>query len=148
VLRRRAILNNMAIWNTKEKNGMWKGGRSVASNGYVLVRVGKGHHLADVRGYAYEHRVVAEIKLGRKLKAGEQIHHLNGNKADNRKENIEVESSRFSHAVKHRKVGFGRRLPGQKNPKVFCGCGCGESFSVFDNSGRPRCFVSGHNLHN
>lgn len=44
---------------------MWKGGRSIASNGYVLVRVGKKHHLADVRGYAYEHRIVAEQKLGR-----------------------------------------------------------------------------------
>jgi hypothetical protein len=31
------------------RNPNWKGGRLVASNGYVLVRVGVGHHLADVR---------------------------------------------------------------------------------------------------
>lgn len=49
-------------------NPMWKGGRSVASNGYVLIRVGVEHHLADVRGYAYEHRVVAEQKIKRALK--------------------------------------------------------------------------------
>lgn len=42
----------------------WKGGRSIASNGYMLVRVGLSHHLADVRGYAYEHRLVAEQKIG------------------------------------------------------------------------------------
>lgn len=54
----------MAKWNTGEKNGLWKGGRSVASNGYVLIRVGVDHPLADVRGYAYEHRVVAEQKKG------------------------------------------------------------------------------------
>lgn len=48
-------------------NANWRGGRSIASNGYVLIRVGTGHHLADVRGYAYEHRVVAENSLGRRL---------------------------------------------------------------------------------
>ena len=47
-----------------EVNGQWKGGRTVASNGYILIRVGKEHHLADVRGYAYEHRLIAETKLG------------------------------------------------------------------------------------
>jgi hypothetical protein len=36
----------------RENNSNWKGGRLIASNGYVLVRVGIGHHLADVRGAA------------------------------------------------------------------------------------------------
>src|SRR4051812_41815968 len=48
----------------REDNPNWRGGRSIASNGYIIVRVGVGHHLADVRGYAYEHRLVAEQKLG------------------------------------------------------------------------------------
>lgn len=42
-------------------NHMWRGGRSVASNGYMLVRVGVDHPLADVRGYAYEHRIGARL---------------------------------------------------------------------------------------
>lgn len=142
----RCYTENMAIWNTAAKNGMWKGGRSIASNGYVIIRVGKEHHLADVRGYAYEHRIVAERKLGRRLRKGEQIHHLNGNKKDNSDTNIEVTRSRFHHAVKHRKVGFTRQLPSQPNPVIFCRCGCGVKFKHFDNSGRPRRFVSGHNL--
>ena len=58
----------MAKHNIGKKNGMWKGGRSVASNGYVLIRVGMDHHLADVRGYAYEHRLVAEKKIRRTRK--------------------------------------------------------------------------------
>ena len=33
-------------------NSQWKGGRIIASNGYVMLRVGTDHHLADVRGYA------------------------------------------------------------------------------------------------
>lgn len=61
-------------------NSQWKGGRVIASNGYVLIRVGTDHHLADVRGYAYEHRLVAEKKMGRRLRKGEQVHHLDENK--------------------------------------------------------------------
>lgn len=49
------------------ENYMWKGGRAVTSHGYVLIRVGAEHHLADVRDYAYEHRLVAAEKLGRRL---------------------------------------------------------------------------------
>ena len=128
-------------------NHLWKGGRSVASNGYVLLRVGKEHHLSDVRGYAYEHRVVAEEKLGRRLRPGEIPHHVNGIKTDNRPENIEVVVSGFHHRVMHRKRSSGRRLPSQTNDAVACACGCGTVLQRFDKFGRPRRYVSGHNLH-
>ena len=128
------------------KNGFWKGGRSVASNGYVLIRVGRGHHLADVRGYAYEHRIVAEQKIGRKLLRGEIPHHINGVKADNRPENIEVLPSRATHQLRHRKRKD-LRIPGEPNLAIQCECGCGVSFEKYDNCGRPRRYVSGHNLH-
>jgi hypothetical protein len=103
-----------------------------------------GHHLADVRGYVYEHRLVAEEKVGRPLRPGEQIHHINGIKSDNRAENIEVTASKSHHFLRHRK-NLDRRLPGEENPEVLCSCGCGTSFPRFDTSGRPRRFVSGHN---
>lgn len=135
----------MARWNVGLKNGFWKGGRSVASNGYVLIRVGTGHHLADVRGYAYEHRLVAEKMIGRRLKKREQVHHKNGNKQDNRPENLEVAASLSHHFVLHRRVGLNRRLPDEQNPMVECACGCGQTFERFDSSGRPRKFVTGHN---
>lgn len=47
----------------------------VDPRGYVLVYVGKKHHLADVRGYAYQHRLEAEKQLGRRLRKGEEVHH-------------------------------------------------------------------------
>jgi hypothetical protein len=135
----------MARWNTGAKNGGWKGGRTVASNGYVLVRVGRDHHLADVRGYAYEHRVVAEQILGRRLKPGEEVHHRNGVKTDNRPENLEVAADSAEHHLHHRKSGCRRRLPGEGNSAVACACGCGTTFQKFDSAGRPRRFVPGHN---
>lgn len=127
-------------------NNNWRGGRSVASNGYVLIRVGVGHHLADVRGYAYEHRLVAEKKLGRRLRPGEIPHHIDGNRQNNADENIEVVASQHHHFVKHRKHPLRNRMPGESNDLVACECGCGATFPKFDSGGRPRRFVSGHNL--
>lgn len=136
----------MAKHNVGAKNGMWKGGRLVASNGYVLVRVGRDHHLADVRGYAYEHRLVAEEKIGRRLRRGEVIHHKNEIRTDNRPENLEVTASIAHHRAEHRKPTTTKRLPGENNPLVECGCGCGQRFEKYDSSNRPRRFVTGHNV--
>ena len=111
----------------------------------MLVRVGKSHHLADVRGYAYEHRLVAESKLGRRLIDGEQIHHIDGDKLNNNPDNIEPVATMADHRLKHRKRDTGRRLPREINQKILCACGCGSKFLKYDNSGRSRKFVSGHN---
>lgn len=126
-------------------NAMWKGGRSVASNGYVLMRVGAEHHLADVRGYAYEHRLVAEQKLGRRLVDGELVHHVDGNKQNNDPANLEVVASIAAHCHEHRKPGSLLRVAGEPNPEIACACGCGAQLPKFDGVGRPRRFLSGHN---
>lgn len=135
----------MSTFQTGQNNGMWRGGRTVTQHGYILIRVGKAHSLADCRGYAYEHRLVMEAKLGRKLLPGEKIHHLNGNKQDNRPENLRVVNSNSEHFLLHRHVGLTNRKPGEDNPVIQCGCGCGMSFAKYDNNGRPRRFISGHN---
>lgn len=134
----------MARWNTGEKNGMWSGGRVVASSGYILVRVGKEHHLADVRGYAYEHRLVAEKKLGRKLRRGEIVHHKDGDKANNAARNIEVLPTIHHHRREHA-GNLSTRAPGEPNAPIRCACGCGSRLTRFDRHGRPRRFVNGHN---
>jgi hypothetical protein len=127
-----------------EDNPNWRGGRSVTSVGYALIRVGVGHHLADARGYAYEHRVVAEEKIGRRLESGEQVHHINGDKSDNRPENLEVYASLAEHFVCHRSSGSRLRMPGEPNPDVMCACGCGEVFPRFDGEGRSRDYALNH----
>lgn len=129
----------------RDKNHQWKGGRSVASNGYVLVKVGVDHHLADVRGYAYEHRLEAEKMIGRRLKDGEQVHHRDGDKQNNAPENLEVHEDCAHHKVEHRGPNSTRRLPDEPNPMIQCACGCGVELLKFDAFDRPRMFVTGHN---
>lgn len=129
------------------KNPFWKGGKSKTPHGYVLVLMPPGHHLANAHGYAYEHRVVAEKTLGRRLRESELVHHINGIKTDNRPENLEIVASNAEHFIKHRRAGCARRLPHEPNPIIHCECGCGTTFQKYDDDGRPRRFVSGHNGH-
>lgn len=64
--------------------------RPTTSHGYVLVRVPRDHPLHIANGYAYEHRMVVSEQLGRWLSSDEVVHHINGDKVDNRTENLEV----------------------------------------------------------
>ena len=132
------------MYQTREKNPNWKGGRTITPDGYVLIRMPE-HHRADVRGYVYEHILVAERKLGRPLRKGEIPHHKNEIRSDNRLRNIIVCPSVAYHRFLHRKKNSKLRKPGEPNPFVFCACDCGESFRYFDEENRPRKYKSGHN---
>jgi hypothetical protein len=72
------------------KHYRWNSGRLTTPDGYVLIRVGRNHPLADPNGYCLEHKLVMCSYLGRDLLPGEVIHHRNGDKMDNRIENLEL----------------------------------------------------------
>lgn len=130
-----------------ENNNNWRGGKTKTKHGYILVRVGKDHHLSDVRGYAYEHRVEAEKKEGRRLDPGELVHHINGVRSDNRHENLMIIADIANYFYHHRTGDYGLRKPGEENEMITCGCGCGCEMARYDSQGRPRAFMSGHNPH-
>ncbi|MFZ4397771.1 MAG: HNH endonuclease [Kiritimatiellia bacterium] len=117
--------------------------RVITQHGYAIRKVGKGHPLADCRGYAYEHRLVASEQIGRPLRHDELVHHVNGNGLDNRPENLEVCQGVGGHKVNHRTTGINRRLPGEDNPTIACACGCGGALEKYDASGRPRMYARG-----
>ncbi len=49
-----------------------------------------GHPMANSADVVFEHRLVMAENLGRHLTANENVHHINGDKLDNRIENLEL----------------------------------------------------------
>lgn len=64
---------------------------SVNKHGYVTL--GPNHPDNPYGEKVYEHRIVMEKILGRQLVDKENVHHKNGNRSDNRPENLELWST-------------------------------------------------------
>ncbi len=79
-----------------DRNGSWRGGRKIDADGYVLLLI-PGHPHSNAKGYVREHRLVVEKALGRYLAPTEVVHHKNGDRSDNRPENLERFASNGEH---------------------------------------------------
>ena len=77
-----------------DKNPMYKGG-------YVC----GGYKKIGRRQYSH---IIAEKMIGRSIRDDEVVHHINGNKLDNRPDNLKV-MTRSEHVSFHQKDGGYRR---------------------------------------
>lgn len=106
--------------------------RRVHSTGYVAVYC-PDHPRAWSTGYVYEHALAMEAIIGRFLRPDEQVHHLNGDKHDNRCENLELHTASSHHHVH----------AAAQSPKILT-LTCDECGVQFRRSARQRAEVKGY----
>jgi len=82
------------------KNARWNPtGIQVSKQGYLKVRVGKDHPLADPCGFAYLHTLVWVAAGKPRPERKNELHHKNTDKHDNRLENLECNTKRKHHQI-------------------------------------------------
>jgi len=85
------------------KNPAWNGGKYISADGYALIRMTE-HPRTMSDGYVREHIVIAEKVLGKRLPPNACIHHVDGNKTNNNKDNLVVCEDKGYHNLLHARL--------------------------------------------
>lgn len=128
------LIESFAYDKSGSNHPMWNGGKTVNSQGYILI-YSPDHPYKDKRNYVRKHRLVMEEHLGRYLKPDENVHHKNGDKQDNRLENLEL-LTKNEHDELHGKEASAYYE--SKRIKKVCPV-CNKKFSVSKSLDRIEC---------
>ena len=116
--------------NSGDANPRWSGGRSVNHQGYIRILLPTGKRVL-------EHRYVMEQHLGRALRSGEIVHHINKDRQDNRLENLSL-LTESAHMTLH----GAERKPTTWAHGYSCCIDCGRSDRKHAAHGRcPVCYM-------
>lgn len=82
----------------------WLGGRTQRRDGYVETRIAGHPRARGKRHSVLEHIVVAERALGKSLPPGVEVHHVSGDRSDNRGSNLVICQDRSYHQLLHHRA--------------------------------------------
>lgn len=108
-------------------------------NGYVIIH-NPNHNRAMQNGYVYEHILIAEIMLGRKLKDDEVVHHEDENRSNNSRDNLYVFATKADH-VRYHKNGIKIKIedyyisPSKHLKSSICE-NCNKDFHYYESVGK------------
>ena len=101
----KGVPNPAVVQSNQDRRGdahpSWNGGRYVDNHGYVMVstRSGRGPG-SGWDNYRKEHTVVLEKHLGRALQGGDVVHHIDGDKTNNKISNLWL-TTQAGHRTAH-----------------------------------------------
>ena len=84
----------------RDKHWNWKGGRNINTQGYILIHR-PDHPRSNNLNYVLEHILVMENMIRRCLSPEEIVHHIDGDKQNNKEKNLHLFENKSEHTTYH-----------------------------------------------